>query len=100
MNRYLTTSAIKNVTTDKRRLATTIFPVVPASASDIYIRTTSLERLDKLAHQFYGDVTAWPIIAAANGIGKGTLIIPPDTKLRIPVINNIQNYLTQINTNR
>jgi nucleoid-associated protein YgaU len=100
MNRYLTTPVTKNELTSKRRLSTTIFTAPPANATDIRIRTTSVERLDKLADKFYGDATAWPIIAAANGIGKGTLVVPPDTSLRIPIISDIQNYLNVINNTR
>lgn len=100
MNRYLTTPITKNELTSRRRLSTTIFTVPEANATDIRIRTTSVERLDKLADKFYGDATAWPIIAAANGIGKGTLVIPPDTSLRIPIISDIQNYLNSINNTR
>jgi hypothetical protein len=100
MNRYLTTPVTKNELTGLRRLTTTLFPTLAPSATDIRIRTTSIERLDKLAEKFYGDATAWPIIAAANGIGKGTLVIRPDTSLRIPVIADIQSYITIINTTR
>jgi hypothetical protein len=100
MNRYLTTPVTKNELTSKRRLTTTIFTVPPDAVTDIRIRTTSVERLDKLAFKFYGDATAWPIIAAANEIGKGTLVVPPDTSLRIPVISDIQNYLNNINNTR
>jgi phage tail protein X len=100
MNRYLTTPVTKNELTGRRRLETTLFPVLPVAANDIRIRTTSIERLDKLAYKFYGDATAWPIIAAANGIGKGTLVVKPDTSLRIPVISDIQSYITNINNTR
>lgn len=100
MNRYLTTPVTKNELTSKRRLSTTLFSTPAESVSDIRIRTTSVERLDKLASTFYGDATAWPIIAAANGIGKGTLVVPPDTSLRIPIIADIQSYINNINNTR
>ena len=100
MNRYLTTPVTKQELTGTRRLATTLFPNIAPSANDIRIRTTSVERLDKLASKFYGDATAWPIIATANGIGKGTLVVPPDTSLRIPVIEDIQSYINNINGTR
>ena len=41
------------------------------------------ERLDQLAHNFYGDGTLWWIIAAASDIGWW-LQVPPGTVLRIP----------------
>jgi hypothetical protein len=98
MNRYSTTKIIKT-DSGKRRLETTILPPVN-NGSFILIRTTSTERLDKLAQRFYGDPTAWPIIAEANGIGKGTIVIPPNTRLQIPTINDIDNFLNNINSRR
>ncbi len=63
----------------KRRRSTTIFPTIPATANDTFIITTSADRLDKLANTFYGDVSLWWVIAAANGLGKGTLVVPANT---------------------
>lgn len=95
MSRYNSTSQIKDIS--KTRRATTIFPVIPLSSFDIYIETTSLDRLDKLAQTFYDDISLWWIIAAANGLGKGTLIVPSNTRLRIPSKTNVQDILTQTN---
>jgi nucleoid-associated protein YgaU len=53
--------------------------------------------LDLLANQFYGDVTAWPIIATANNIGLGTLNIESGKQLRIPDPNKFRDYIIQIN---
>lgn len=98
MNRYSGTQTIKQPISEKRRIETTIFAVPPVATSDIFIRTTGIERLDKLAQEFYGDSTAWTIIAAANGVGKGTYVLPPNTKLRIPVISNINQYTNNNST--
>ena len=99
MSRYNTTQTIRDKF-GKRKKATTILPVVPISADDITIVTTSIERLDKLAHTFYGDVTLWWIIATANGLGKGSYIVPTDTTLRIPSKNRIQELIIQLNESR
>tara|TARA_R100000406_G_C3049042_1_gene108258 strand:- start:115 stop:414 length:300 start_codon:yes stop_codon:yes gene_type:complete len=99
MARYSSTKILKQAT-KKRRFATTIYPNIPVSADDVYIRTTSPERLDNLAFQFYKDVDLWWIIAQANEIGKGTLIVPQDTLLRIPSSDNITDLLKQVNNNR
>jgi nucleoid-associated protein YgaU len=56
--------------------------------------------LDKLAVSFYNDAASWWVIAAANGLGKGTLMVPRDTKLRIPDKALIDTTLTQINKTR
>jgi len=98
--RYNTTSNIQT-TSEKYRKATTIYPVIPiAPADDIYIRTTTPERLDKLALQFYQDASLWWIIATANNIGKGTLIIPSNTRIRIPSKQNAQDILIDLNQTR
>lgn len=97
--RYTTTSIIKSPS-EKRRYATTILPVIPESVNDTYIQTTSIERLDKLAQEFYGDVTWWWVIATANGIGKGTIMVPATTKLRIPTKIDILNLINQKNSIR
>ena len=99
MSRYNSTETIKDKP-GSRYYATTIFPVVNNSTDDIYIVTTTIERLDKLAYTFYDDVSLWWIIAAANGIGKGTFIVPTETRLRIPSKNNIQDIVIAINKSR
>ncbi len=97
--RYVTTSIIKT-TTEKRRYATTLLPVIPTSINDTYIQTTSIDRLDILAQKFYGDISWWWVIATANAIGKGTLIVPENTKLRIPAKTDIINLINQKNSIR
>ena len=77
-----------------RRLDTTFVPFIPLDPSDVYIVTTSPERIDLLADRFYGDSTKWWIIASANNLGKGTFHIPGNTRIRIP--NNIQLIQDQI----
>jgi hypothetical protein len=99
MSRYNSTETIKDKT-GSRYKATTIFPVVNIRPDDIYIVTTTIERLDKLAYTFYDDVSLWWIIAAANGIGKGTFIVPSETRLRIPSKNNIQDIVIATNKSR
>jgi nucleoid-associated protein YgaU len=97
MSRYIVTDTIKDEL-GKRRKATTIFPTIPATPNDTYIITTSIDRLDKLAHTFYNDQGLWWVIAAANGLGKGTLVVPENTKLRIPAKQEFFEQVT--NTNR
>jgi phage tail protein X len=68
----------------RRRLSTVIYPNIPFSTNDIYVRTVPGDRLDLLAYQFYKDVKFWWIIAHANNLGKGTFAIPEGTQVRIP----------------
>lgn len=99
MSRYNSTTEIRD-NNGKRRHASTILPVLPSTTDDVFIITTSTERLDKLALEFYDDVSLWWIIAAANGVGKGTLIVPENTKLRIPSKTNAQDILSTANRTR
>ena len=62
--------------------ATTTYSSIPKSDNDIYVISQYGDRLDQLAHQYYGDVTLWWYIAKANGLTFMTL--PPGTRLRIP----------------
>jgi len=99
MSRYSTSNIIKDED-GKQRRATTIFPTIPATTSDTFIITTSSDRLDKLANIFYEDVSLWWVIAAANGLGKGTLFVPENTTIRIPVDRSIQENVEEVNNNR
>jgi hypothetical protein len=98
-SRYQNSNIIKD-NKGKRKLSTTILPVVPISDSDIFIITKGIERLDKLAFNFYDDATLWWIIAEANRLPKGTLFIKSNTRLRIPPAGNIQELISQENKER
>lgn len=83
MNRYKYT---KQKYTDKGKTAykSTIYPDMGYSSGDIVIQTVDGDRLDLLAYRYYKDTTKWVIIANANNLGKGTLVIPPGLQLIIP----------------
>jgi hypothetical protein len=98
-SRYSNTNNI-NDTSGKRRQRTTIIPVPPVSSNDVYIQTTSIERLDLLAYKFYGDESLWYIIASANSLGKGSLVVPTNSLLRIPDITDIQTQIQTVNITR
>lgn len=98
-SRYSNTQIVKDEN-GKRKFSTLIIPSIPFSKKDIYIKTTSVMRLDVLAHQFYKDAKLWWIIANSNGISKGTLFVPNGTRLRIPPANNIQDLIDQTNKSR
>jgi hypothetical protein len=98
-SRYSASTILKNLE-GKQRQSTVIVPSMPGSANDVYIQITSTERLDKLALNFYQDATMWWAIAAANNLGKGTLIVPANTTIRIPDKNIIQQVINQVNRSR
>lgn len=91
-SRYKNANIIKDKN-GKRRLTTLIIPNIPLSDNDIYIKTTSVERLDKLANEIYGDSTLWWVIANANRLGKGSLYVPAQQRLRIPPADVIQDLI-------
>jgi hypothetical protein len=99
MNRYQDIATIQD-RNSRRRKASIIYPIPPLSDSDTYIRTSTVERLDILASKFYGDTTLWWVIAAANGLGKGSLYVPVDTVIRIPDSRSIQVLIERLNTTR
>lgn len=71
---------------------TKIYPNIPLSDNDTYAVTQTGDRLDTLAHQFYGDSSLWWIIATANNIHDATFAVADGTILRIP-----HDYATIIN---
>ena len=81
-SRYSNTK-IKRDKSGFRVYKTTYYPDIPIKDTDQFIYPHFGDRLDVLAHKFYGDVTLWWIIAKANGI-RGKLNVPKDTEIRIP----------------
>ena len=73
--------------TDKKRYYKALkYPEIPLSINDIYITTTSGDRLDLLANQFYKDVDLWWIIATANPnvVRRDSFNLKGGLELRIP----------------
>ncbi len=99
MNRYSTSTELKTDLGFRRR-ATVILAAPIADGNDTYIQVTSPELLTRLANNFYNDVSSWWIIAAANGLGKGTLVVPANTILRIPSNATIDSVVNEINRTR
>lgn len=92
MKRYGGIQKLRNTNENVGTLGTqyyrpNFYPEIPLSETDIYVITDFGDRLDLLANQFYGDVTLYWIIAAANPdkISFGSLFINEGTQLRIPV---------------
>ena len=79
----------------------TIYPEIPPSIDDIYIKTTGGDRYDTLALQFYGDSSLWWIISSANNSERASLVVKPGVQLRIPADKEevIQQFNT-VNANR
>lgn len=97
-NRYDFPNNINIIKDGKKTYKTIFYPEVLESENDIFIFSKQGDRLDLLAHKYYGDATKWWIIAHANKI-KGTFILPRDIQLRIPMnISQVLNNLKDINS--
>ena len=60
------------------KFQTTIYENVPERDDDIYIITQPGDRLENLAHRFYGDSSKWWIIARGNNIRDGSFGLEPE----------------------
>jgi hypothetical protein len=98
-NRY-NNAPIQTDSARKRKIGTYIISLPDNDAADLYIQVTSVDRLDILASKLYGDQRLWYIIAAANGLGKGSLIVQPDTVLRIPNRQLAEQNINKLNSER
>lgn len=90
MNRYEFVRQMRDET--KLVFNSTKLPVIPKSDLDKYIFTREGDRLDLLAVEFYNDARHWIILALANNLGKGTMIVPAGIQLRIPEESVITSY--------
>jgi hypothetical protein len=90
---------IKKDISGKRYLSQTIYPEIIVSNDDWYFISTKGDRLDLYAHNFYGDSRLWYIIAQANHLGKGTMVVPAGIQIRIPMdLTKIEFDLKQLNS--
>ena len=92
-SRYSNTK-IKRDKSGIRVYKTTYYPDIPIKDTDQFIYPHFGDRLDVLAHKFYGDVTLWWVIAKANGL-KGKMYAPQNTEIRIP--GNVSKVLEDFN---
>ncbi len=78
----------------KQYYSSIIYPYIQPDLSDIYIEVRKGERLDLLADKYYNDISMWWIIAEANNLGHGSIIIDTEQQLRIPSqISDIETKL-------
>lgn len=93
MKRYTTTRQ-KLDKSGIRVYSTTYYPEIPLENEDRFINVIIGDRLDSLAHKYYGDNTLWWIIAKANGL-KGKPGLNAGEVIRIP--SNITNIIEKFN---
>tara|TARA_R110001592_G_scaffold288560_2_gene557684 strand:- start:2757 stop:3059 length:303 start_codon:yes stop_codon:yes gene_type:complete len=77
----------------KKFYSTIKYPNIPLSYNDLYVSTVIGDRLDLLAHQYYGDVDLWWVISIANPdiIRRDSLFLGEGLEIRIP--SNIQQII-------
>ena len=97
-SRYTYTGTSTDTDTKKSYMKTTIYPKIKASDNDFYIISEAGDRLDLLAHKYYGDTSMWWIIATANNLNDANFFVEPGVQLRIPSdTGKILNDLFKIN---
>jgi hypothetical protein len=98
MSRYRFTGIKIDKVTGNRVMKTTLYPEIRINDGDIFVYPIDGDRLESLAHRYYGDSTLWWIIAKANNIRDGSFGLPPTEKLRIPGnVQQITQDLQKIN---
>ena len=95
MRNRLTKIQIINNPGTKRYFKAIKYPPIPLSVDDLYVVTTSGDRLDLLANQFYNDVRLWWVISIANRdvIKRDSYAVSPGIEIRIP--SNIKGILRE-----
>lgn len=80
---------------------TTVYPELAASEQDYYVITSTGDRFDILAKEFYGNQSYWWAIASANpNVRRDTMYIEPGLQLRIPPLSTILKSYEQLNRTR
>ena len=80
---------------NKRYYKNLKYPEIPLSSNDLYVITTSGDRLDSLANEFFNDVDLWWIITIANPdvIRRDSFVLTPGVEIRIP--DDIQGIIEE-----
>ena len=77
----------QKINSDRKRYYRNIkYPEIPFSFNDIYVTTTSGDRLDNLSNQFYNNVDYWWVITTANPgvVRRDSFNLKPGIEIRIP----------------
>jgi len=96
MSRYRFTKQKIDKDTGNRVYGTTVYPKIPLDDNDIFVYSIEGDRLDLLAHKYYGDETLWWIIAKANSLRDGKFALSAGQHLRIP--QDIDQILAALRT--
>lgn len=74
---------------------TPVFPNFPPSDQDVFVTINSsyAGRLDLIAHDYYGDVDLWWVIALVNTLDQVPSDVVVGLKLRLPPISAIRTAI-------
>lgn len=84
LKKYQQDFEISQTNTGKRFYSTNLISEVPIDLFQYKIVSQDGDRFDTLAARYYKDASKWWIIAKANNLANGTMIIPGGTELVIP----------------
>lgn len=80
----------------ERVYSSSVYSIVPESVDDYYVISTTGDRFDVLAQEYYNDSKLWYILAAANPtVRRDSLFIEPGIQIRIPL--PLSKVLAEIN---
>ena len=85
MSRYRFTGTKIDKDTGNRVMKTTLYPEIKINDGDVFVYPIDGDRLENLAHRYYGDSTLWWVIAQANNIRNGSFGLKPDEIIRVPM---------------
>jgi hypothetical protein len=94
-SRYQNIPTTQVSTTGSLIYQTNIYPEIPATNQDYYVITTTGDRLDLMAYDFYQDTSYWWVIATANALSGDSLYPPVGVQLRIPY--DLKSVITSYN---
>lgn len=97
--RYEQNTILAEKFTNKTYYKNKLYPNIPISSEDIFVITTTGDRLDLLAYTYYKNPEYWWIISMANNnITKGSMFPQPGTQLRIPLnVNEVLRTFDELN---
>jgi hypothetical protein len=84
LRRYQQDFEILQTNTGTRFYSTNFTSEVPRDIFEFKIISQDGDRFDSLAAQYYKDASKWWIIAKANNLVNGTMMIPGGIQLIIP----------------
>jgi hypothetical protein len=69
------------------------YPDIERQDDDLYITAQSVDRIDRLAHKYYGDPRLWWVIATRNGWDQPMTSIQPGNEIVIPSPRYVREFV-------